>query len=31
VGEMVATSVMIPFVAVYWRLVGAWRFRVPFL
>jgi glycosyltransferase involved in cell wall biosynthesis len=31
VAEMVATSIAIPFVAVYWRLVGAWRYRVLFL
>jgi len=31
VAEMVVTSIAIPFVAVYWRLVGAWRFRVLFL
>ena len=29
--EIILTSIAIPFVAVYWRLVGAWRFRVFFL
>ena len=29
--EMLATSAIIPFLSVYWRLRGAWRFRVPFL
>lgn len=29
--EMVATSTVIPFLSVYWRLRGAVRFRVPFL
>ncbi len=29
--EVLATSVAIPFVALYWRLRGAWRFRVPFV
>ena len=29
--EMVATSALIPFVSVYWRLRGALRFRVLFL
>ena len=28
--EMLATSCVIPFLALYWRLVGAMRFRVPF-
>jgi glycosyltransferase involved in cell wall biosynthesis len=28
--EMVVTSCAIPFLALYWRLVGAWRFRVAF-
>jgi glycosyltransferase involved in cell wall biosynthesis len=28
--EMVATSFVIPFLALYWRIVGAMRFRVPF-
>lgn len=28
--EMVVTSAIIPFLSVYWRLRGAWRFRVPF-
>ncbi len=31
VGEMLATSAAIPFLSVYWRLRGAWRFRVWFL
>jgi glycosyltransferase involved in cell wall biosynthesis len=31
VAEMIVTSALIPPVAVYWRLRGAWRFRVPFL
>lgn len=31
VAEMLVTSVLIPPVAVYWRLRGAWTFRVPFL
>jgi glycosyltransferase involved in cell wall biosynthesis len=30
VTEMIATSVAIPVAAVYWRLVGALRFRSPF-
>lgn len=30
VTETLATSFAIPFVALYWRLRGAWRFRVPF-
>jgi glycosyltransferase involved in cell wall biosynthesis len=29
--EMVLTSVLIPFLSVYWRLRGAWHFRVWFL
>jgi GT2 family glycosyltransferase len=29
--ELAATSVLIPPLAVYWRLRGAWAFRVPFL
>jgi hypothetical protein len=29
--EMLATSALIPFVSVYWRLRGALRFRVLFL
>lgn len=28
VAEMLVTSAVIPFAAVYWRLVGAWRFKV---
>ena len=31
VAEMVWTSIAIPVVAVFWRLVGAFRYRVPFL
>lgn len=31
VSEMVVTSILIPVVATYWRLVGAWRYRVWFL
>jgi glycosyltransferase involved in cell wall biosynthesis len=30
IAEMVATSIVIPVAAVYWRLVGALRFRAPF-
>jgi GT2 family glycosyltransferase len=29
--EMLITSMLIPFLAIFWRLVGAVRFRVPFL
>jgi glycosyltransferase involved in cell wall biosynthesis len=29
--EMVVTSMVIPFLSVFWRLAGAWRFRVLFL
>lgn len=29
--EMLATSALIPFLSVYWRLRGAWHFRVLFL
>jgi GT2 family glycosyltransferase len=28
--EMIVTSVLIPPLSIYWRLYGAWRFRVPF-
>ena len=28
--EMLATSAGIPFLSVYWRLRGAWHFRVPY-
>ncbi len=31
VAEMLLTSMLIPPLAVYWRVVGAWRFRVAFL
>ena len=30
VAEMVLTSVAIPFLSVFWRLYGAWKFRVRF-
>lgn len=30
VAEMLVTSALIPFLSVYWRLRGAWRFRVVF-
>ena len=30
VAEMIATSVLIPPLSVYWRLYGAWKFRVWF-
>ena len=30
VAEMIATSAVIPIIAVFWRIVGAWRFRVAF-
>jgi hypothetical protein len=30
VAEMVATSALIPPLSVFWRLYGAWKFRVPF-
>ena len=30
VAEMLVTSCAIPFLALYWRAVGAWRFRVLF-
>lgn len=29
--EMIATSIVIPFASVYWRLYGAWKYRVLFL
>lgn len=29
--EMALTSIAIPPVAIFWRLVGAWRYRVPYL
>jgi hypothetical protein len=29
--EMLATSALIPFLSVYWRLRGAWDFRTGFL
>ena len=31
VAEMLLTSALIPFLSVYWRLRGAWRFKVVFL
>lgn len=31
VAEMLVTSLLIPFLAVFWRLAGAWHFRVIFL
>lgn len=31
VAEMVVTSAVIPFLSVFWRLYGAWKFRVLFL
>lgn len=31
VAEMLVTSIAIPFLAIFWRLAGAWRFRVLFL
>jgi glycosyltransferase involved in cell wall biosynthesis len=31
IAEMLATSAVIPFLSVYWRLRGAWRWRVLFL
>ena len=31
VAEMVVTSFLIPWVSLYWRARGAWRFRVPFV
>lgn len=31
VAEMVVTSALIPPLSVFWRLYGAWKFRVPFL
>jgi len=31
VAEMILTSFMIPWVSLYWRARGAWRFRVPFV
>ncbi len=30
VAEMIVTSALIPPLSIYWRLYGAWRFRVPF-
>lgn len=31
VGEMLATSALIPYLSVWWRLRGAWHFRTPFV
>ena len=31
VAEMAVTSAVIPLLSVYWRLRGAWRYRVLFL
>jgi GT2 family glycosyltransferase len=31
VAEMALTSIIIPPVAIFWRLLGAWRYRVPYL
>ena len=31
VAEMILTSFVIPWVSLYWRARGAWRFRVPFV
>lgn len=31
VAEMLLTSVAIPYLALFWRLVGAWRYRVAYL
>jgi GT2 family glycosyltransferase len=31
IGEMIVTSALIPPVAVFWRIVGAFRFRAPLL
>jgi hypothetical protein len=31
VWEMVATSFAIPYLSIYWRLAGAWRFRFPLI
>jgi glycosyltransferase involved in cell wall biosynthesis len=31
VAEMLVTSLLIPWVSVYWRVRGAWHFRVPFV
>jgi hypothetical protein len=28
--EMIVTSLCIPFLSVFWRLYGAWKFRVLF-
>jgi hypothetical protein len=30
IGEMIVTSAVIPPCALFWRMVGAWRFRVAF-
>ena len=31
VAEMILTSFLIPWISLYWRARGAWRFRVPFV
>lgn len=31
VTEMIATSICIPFISVYWQLYGAWKYKVLFL
>lgn len=31
VSEMLATSILIPFLSVYWQLYGAWKYRVLFI
>ncbi len=31
IAEMIVTSLLIPFVSVYWQLYGAWRYKVFFL
>lgn len=31
VGEMLATSALIPYLSVWWRMRGAWHFRTPFV
>jgi GT2 family glycosyltransferase len=31
IAEMIVTSLLIPWVSVYWRARGAWHFRVPFV
>jgi fatty acid desaturase len=31
IAEMLLTSLAIPYLSVYWRVKGAWHFRVPFV